>query len=384
MGMKKRISAELIKRAMLGDEDAFNEIYSVFAKTILFNTHNMIIDKENVEDVAQEIALVMAKRINTLNSPFAFSSWLHRIIFNVCTTHNEKIKQTVSLDTEIESGKEPAEDRSENIPQEAAENVTVNELIADSIDRLPEAQRNMLVMRYYDDMSYKEIAKATNVAIGTVSSTIRKAKTGLKKILEKNKVGIDGVIKSALIVRADSVVTNHAVSKFTESAAYTAKGVFAEAGAAGKTAAIKAGSSVAKQTIAYICTAVIIVSGAGLLTWTVANNAGNSANNEVTEPVGNVPAGPYEPNAKISMNGNGANENTDPEEAKLSISDENIYEVTIAWDITTSEKESVKSGKGDTVKQELQGLAPGEYNLFFYMTNSKGQTATVTRTFFIS
>ncbi len=164
---------------MQGDETAFEQLLSVYAKSILFRVRNMIQDPGDAEDAAQRIAIEVWKSIHTLKSPYAFSAWLKRICINVCSQVNDRRGRQTERVRPIDEADRFEEERSEYLPHEDLERQEASARMYAYIQRLPQSQRTALLLHYYDGMSFKEIAKALGSAQSTVASNAMKGRRNL-------------------------------------------------------------------------------------------------------------------------------------------------------------------------------------------------------------
>jgi RNA polymerase sigma-70 factor (ECF subfamily) len=183
----------LVKRASAGDEAAFEELYRLKLRTILYHINTLVNSPHDAEDIAQEVGITLLKSIGSLKSPEAFHVWMQRIITNKCYRYLSKhrhIREQVDIDDYAD---ELEETDKEFLPREFAESEDLKNTIADIIESLPEQRRRMIVMYYYDDMSYKEIAETLDITTSTVSTSIMKAKKMIKNELEKNMTGMSDI-----------------------------------------------------------------------------------------------------------------------------------------------------------------------------------------------
>jgi RNA polymerase sigma factor (sigma-70 family) len=188
---------------MKGDESAFAELYRIFINTIYYNASNSLYDKSETEDAVQQILISLHRGIRGLKSPYAFHSYLYRITAHVCSRYNQKEarrRHTLSEDLE----QEPVDEKNAT-PHQAFEHKERDELIRLFIARLPEKQRYALLLYYYYDLSYKNIAEAMDTSVTVVSSNINRAKKNMKRMLEEHEhdlsdaTGKAGSFKGALL-----------------------------------------------------------------------------------------------------------------------------------------------------------------------------------------
>jgi len=192
--LSKRALARLISKSMKGDSEAFAEVYRIFINTIYFNVSSTLIDKSDTEDAVQLVVLSLHKGLPKLKSPYAFHSYLYRITVNVCNKYNKnEAKHQYST---LEEAEEEIFDQSSMTPQEELELKERDDLVRWFITKLPEKQRYTLVLYYYHDMSYKNIAEVLGTSVTVVGSNINRAKKNMKQMLEEHENRLKGTKES--------------------------------------------------------------------------------------------------------------------------------------------------------------------------------------------
>jgi RNA polymerase sigma-70 factor (ECF subfamily) len=197
-GKTDKAFTRLIKRAMRGDKKAVEQLCRIEAPTVLFHIHSFLDDKSAVEDVAQEAFVRLASGIHTLEGPYAFKVWLRSVVVNCCRNHNRRHHQQAVREQAIDETSDYEDTDEGNMPEAVAQRRDIREELYRHILKLPAAQLEVVLMYYFDEMSYKEIAQALAVNIGTVSSNLIKARRNLKVILEQAAgVPAEGLVSSA-------------------------------------------------------------------------------------------------------------------------------------------------------------------------------------------
>jgi RNA polymerase sigma-70 factor (ECF subfamily) len=148
-------------------------------------------NKDLAEDIFQEtfVKIIMTLRQGRYIESGKFSAWLSRIAHNLIIDHfrQEKAENNMSSDDEDTNLLNRRDLCEENI-----EDIMVNDQIkADVrriIDALPDPQKEVLVMRYYNDMSFKEIAETTGVSINTALGRMRYAILNMRRIAAENNI----------------------------------------------------------------------------------------------------------------------------------------------------------------------------------------------------
>lgn len=219
---------KLVKKAMAGDQAAFEDLYKAKIKTILLQASKLVFNPSLVDDAVQEVVVKMYRNIGQLSSPEAFNVWMYRIILNTCYRFNaQNAPRASSLE---ENTKMLEEHETRYLPAEALEEADRNRIIAQAVNSLPERQRLALSMHYYEDMSYKEIAQVLGITVSGVAANLLKAKKTLKMKLAptENKNGsgttLLGIaflpaLRCALQADAQAIATPQRVEIVTEKCA---------------------------------------------------------------------------------------------------------------------------------------------------------------------
>ncbi len=183
---EKKLRAR-VKRAQAGDLHAFESLYLEHARSILFHVRSLIVDKQNYRDVAQDVALEMLRDIGKLKEPAAFRGWMHRIVRTTCYDHNRSL-----MSEEAHRSKEDCEvvlnyleePGSDGDPEASVMALVSREELFEAIQCLPDAYREAMVLRFYDELSYKEIAQVQGITTSTVGTNLKRATESLRGILE--------------------------------------------------------------------------------------------------------------------------------------------------------------------------------------------------------
>ncbi|MFH1073543.1 MAG: sigma-70 family RNA polymerase sigma factor [Candidatus Firestonebacteria bacterium] len=189
--LKKRKDAEnmadlaLVHRFNLGEEQAFFELVNKYKTPVAGIVYKFIGDKNEIEDVSQEVFLQLYKSLSTFKGRSRFFTWLYRVVFNVCMYYKrgkaskkpsvsfDKVEQVLGL-PDIQSA-----------PEELLEGKNALESIRASVEKLPEDLKTAFVLREMEGLSYREIAVITGVSKGTVKSRIHNSRIYIAKELIK-------------------------------------------------------------------------------------------------------------------------------------------------------------------------------------------------------
>ena len=178
---------ELVARAGAGDQEAFEQLVRDNQNRVYSLAVRLVGDREEAADLAQEAFLKAWQGLSSFQGESSFSTWLYRLTTNVCIDYlrrkkrRQEVEPAVSLDDEDSGWAEPADAGQD--PQRKLEEAERSRALSRGLERLPEHQRQVLVMRELSGLSYQEIGAATGLDLGTVKSRIARARLALRKIL---------------------------------------------------------------------------------------------------------------------------------------------------------------------------------------------------------
>lgn len=180
---KKGDIFSLIPHAQNGDIKALEELIRRIQKHVYAIFSHLVEKKEDVSDLTQEALLKMAKSLSQLQEPKKFKAWLNQIITNCYYDYIRKKPENF-----VELSEDKFNEIKDKIGCEPGEKCLFSELekiIRAALMTLPEDLRITIVLREYEGLSYEEIAKLTNAALGTVKSRISRARLKLQNELKE-------------------------------------------------------------------------------------------------------------------------------------------------------------------------------------------------------
>jgi len=182
--------AVLVKSYIDGDENALAILIKRHQSKIYGFIYSKVSDRDIADDIFQDtfIKVIKTLKLNSYNEEGKFLPWVMRISHNLIVDHFRKNKKMpMYRETEEFSIFSIMTDSSPNV-----ENRIITEQVENDLQRiineLPEDQREVLQMRIYQDLSFKEIADMTGVSINTALGRMRYALMNLRKVIEKNKI----------------------------------------------------------------------------------------------------------------------------------------------------------------------------------------------------
>lgn len=167
----------LVLRCKAGDEAAFAELVERYSPRLHYYLRKMLDRPEGADDVLQEVWLDVFRGLPKLADTLAFPAWIYRVARNRCALAWRKRDREDRLEVELQSFAEPDEE-----PEFTAEDAT---RVHAALDKLAPEHREVLVLRFLEDMSYEDVAKAVGCQLGTVRSRLHYAKRALRLALEK-------------------------------------------------------------------------------------------------------------------------------------------------------------------------------------------------------
>jgi RNA polymerase sigma-70 factor (ECF subfamily) len=175
----------LAAKAIKGDANSFEELCRAKQQQMIFSAYTILKNYHDAEDAAQNAIISMYRNITKLKSPEAIDAWIYTIVKSQCAMILRKVGKTSEVDIDDDAIIVEEENR-EFLPEKYAEDEELSDKVYEIVSTLPEKRREAILMYYYDDLSYKEIAKITGNSIKTVSSNISKARAMIKEKLNLN------------------------------------------------------------------------------------------------------------------------------------------------------------------------------------------------------
>lgn len=183
---------ELIVRARTGDTQAWGDLYREYGPAIFRFCRRAMPTREDAEDATMEIFVKLRDKLAQYDQSRSFTAWLYKVAANHCWDMLRR--RRVRQDKETEDVTEmPLEAPEPNQLEKLIEERTSEE-VRRALDKLGLRARMALVMRYYSDMSYDEIADALGVRRAFVGVVLLRARHELRQALgENNAVAVGGI-----------------------------------------------------------------------------------------------------------------------------------------------------------------------------------------------
>ncbi len=170
--LKERL---LVLRCQTGDEDAYRELVSSFGPRLTYFIRKLVASADKSDDLVQEVWLDVLRQLPRLHDVGAFRAWLYRIAHGKAMLDGRRCGRIPSTTPDIERVAGPDEDLF------AAEDVAE---IHVALDELEPVHREVLVLRFLEELSYEEISQIVECPVGTIRSRVHYAKAHLRRIIE--------------------------------------------------------------------------------------------------------------------------------------------------------------------------------------------------------
>jgi RNA polymerase sigma-70 factor (ECF subfamily) len=183
--------AEAIRRAQQGDAQGFERLYKLHSRRVYALTLRMM--KKNTseaEDLTQEAFLQMFRKIGTFRGESAFSTWLHRLTFNVVLMRLRK--KTVAEMISLEETDNPDEEKTGLFKEVGAVDLRISGLVdrvnlQRAVNQLPLGYRSIFLLHDVTGYEHNEIADMLGCSIGNSKSQLHKARAVLRQLLLQGK-----------------------------------------------------------------------------------------------------------------------------------------------------------------------------------------------------
>ena len=181
---------QLIAKYLDGDERSFEELLTRHKNKIYTSIYLFVKDQSLAEDIFQEvfIKIIDTLRKGKYNHEGKFVQWAMRIAYNMCVDYFRRVKRRPKVSpTETFDIFDVLQSSDANAEQRIMRSQT-HDKIRRLVDMLPPEQREVVILRHYADMSFKEIAKLTRVSINTALGRMRYALINIRKMIEEREV----------------------------------------------------------------------------------------------------------------------------------------------------------------------------------------------------
>lgn len=165
---------EILALVKKGDAQAYQQIVKKYMQTAYYIALGFVHNHQDALDLSQESFIKAFRKIKSFDAGRPFFPWFYRILKNLCIDHFKRIRRRMEIPLE----------ESYFLIQDS-EDKEMKEAMWQGIEKLPFEQKEIIILRYFREYSYEEIAEITGKPIGTVMSSLYYAKKKLKDIVGK-------------------------------------------------------------------------------------------------------------------------------------------------------------------------------------------------------
>lgn len=182
---------QLVIKARGGDQKAYADLMHRYKDSIYFMVLKMVNNKEDANDLTVETFAKAFEKLDKYQPEFAFSTWLFRVATNNCIDFIRKKKlNTTSIHgmTDEDGEEQTLQIKADTLnPEETQIKKQQTEELKLLISNLPQRYRNLITLRYFEELSYEEIAEQLDLPLGTVKAQLFRARYLLGNIMNRMK-----------------------------------------------------------------------------------------------------------------------------------------------------------------------------------------------------
>jgi RNA polymerase sigma-70 factor (ECF subfamily) len=176
----KRLQSNKFKEA------SFSELINLYQERLYWHIRKIVLTHENANDVLQNTFIRVFKSIDGFKSQSSLATWMYRIAYNESIRYLEKSKRTISVsEAQLNSSLITELAGDEYFDGEEAQVLLHNVLLS-----LPEKERHIFNMKYYDDLKFREISELINMKEGTVKSLYYKSVKHIKENISNFQLSV--------------------------------------------------------------------------------------------------------------------------------------------------------------------------------------------------
>ena len=177
----------LVSQAIHGDIEAFQSLYERRFNDLYYIALSLLKNPHDAEDMTQNTFIQAWKSIGSLQSPYAFKGWITRILRNCCMDLIRKNKPMFHESDDVSFEETLYEDDIEFLPADILEKKETQRLVREIVDGLPDAQRQTIVLHYFQLLPIIDIAGIMSVSEGTVKSRLHYGRMAVKEGVEAHE-----------------------------------------------------------------------------------------------------------------------------------------------------------------------------------------------------
>lgn len=181
--MLEKSDFELISEFKSGNSEAFNHLVRKYQKKVYWIARKMLGNHADADDVVQDVFVKVYKSLKDFRSDSSFYTWLYRITvnFSISFIRRKKLFDIIKFD---EAFPATLKINSDDNPLLNLESKEMSTLIEKAIANLPNKQKQVFILRYYNELPYEEISKILKTSVGGLKANYFHALKNIKKYLD--------------------------------------------------------------------------------------------------------------------------------------------------------------------------------------------------------
>lgn len=175
---------EIARRVQAGDKEVFGILVDRYEEKLMRYGRKFLSRHEDIQDIVQDVFVSTYQNIQSFDTLQRFSPWVYRIAHNAFVNSlrkNERAPLLIDFDTLI------SHPVYEDPVQSERERKDIRVMLDRGLLKLTAKYREVLVLHYFEDLAYKDIAEVLQVPVGTVGIRLKRAKDALQKVLDRNE-----------------------------------------------------------------------------------------------------------------------------------------------------------------------------------------------------
>lgn len=180
---------QIVQHLKNDDEFIYKYVFDQYSRMVYGVCFRMSGNKEEAEDVTQDVFIKVFNSINSFREDSKLSTWIYQITVNTCLNRLRRKKAINFLSLNFwEDEKGENEMAADNLtPRDEIEKSEIRKIVQDAINTLPAKQKSAIILSRYEELTYKEVAKIMGVSLSSVESLLFRAKENLAKKLIRYK-----------------------------------------------------------------------------------------------------------------------------------------------------------------------------------------------------
>jgi RNA polymerase sigma-70 factor (ECF subfamily) len=175
---------DLIRRCQTGDSQALEQIVRQYQDGVYGMAYGMLGNREDAQDLAQDAFLTVWEKIGQFKFKSRFSTWLYRVVTNLCINEKNRKRRRKTTPMEIDDSQAwvPVDTVT---PEKEVLLAEQQEILQAALAQLKDKYRTILVLREMENLSYDELSEVLGCSIGRVKSRLHEARLALRNILQQ-------------------------------------------------------------------------------------------------------------------------------------------------------------------------------------------------------